>query len=287
MPIQPITFGQPDPAHVLNPGILQNQSNDCAVKCQQLILKEFGIPIDEQTLISEATEHGWFQDGTPMEDIGKLLNLHGVETTTFHHANQYSLIQELVSGHQVIVGIDSGELWKPGFFEKLQDALGISGPDHAVIISGIDASNPNDVRVVITDPGTGRIASYSYEEFADAWEDSDFHMVCTNSAPDSYIPMEHQRAEQLLQTLDQQMDEAEQLLHHQPVLGVARHPAEAVVEAYTSLAGEIATAINSAFHSEPTGAEQAFAQDALTEGDHASASDVDGNDSAFSFSDVF
>jgi hypothetical protein len=63
--------------------------------------------------------------------------------------------------------------------------LGISGADHAVVISGIDTSDPDNVQVIVSDPGTGDPAAmYPLDEFVDAWRDSNCFMVATqNPAP--------------------------------------------------------------------------------------------------------
>lgn len=56
----------------------------------------------------------------------------------------------------MIIGVDSGELWDQNpLLEKLEDHFSIQGADHAVVVSGIDTSNPSDVHVIISNPGTG------------------------------------------------------------------------------------------------------------------------------------
>ncbi len=178
-----VIFGDTTPQY--DPTILQSYSDTCAIKCQQLILDRFGKDISEDALRNEAGAMGWYVPGggTPMEDVGKLLELHNVPVTSFENANQYTLMHELAQGHQVIVALDSGEMWSPGIFERLMDFLGLSGADHALIVSGIDATDPNNIMVTVTDPGSGHITQYPYDQFANAWEDSHFSMVATNEAP--------------------------------------------------------------------------------------------------------
>lgn len=164
--------------------IQQSTGYTCAVKSQQLILNMFGVDVTEQQLMDEAFEHGLLTtNGTPMGDIGKLLELHGVSTQTFLSGNVATLMNELAQGHQVIVGVDSGELWEPleEFYED--SALG-QVPDHALLVTGVDVSDPQNVQVIVTDPGSGCCRSYPYEQFVDAWSDSNFFMVSTTEAPD-------------------------------------------------------------------------------------------------------
>lgn len=164
--------------------IQQSTGYTCAVKSQQLILNMFGVDVTEQQLMDEAFEHGLLtQDGTPMGDIGKLLELHGVDTQTFESGNIATLMNELAQGHQVIVGVDSGELWEP-LEEFYEDSAMGQVPDHALLVTGVDVRDPQNVQVIVTDPGSGCCRSYPYEQFVDAWSDSNFFMVSTTEAPD-------------------------------------------------------------------------------------------------------
>lgn len=90
----------------------------------------------------------------------------------------------------MIVGVDAEELWNKGFLEKIKDQLGFSGANHALLVSGIDTSDPSHVQVVLTDPGSGDVAkAYPLEQFIDAWKDSDCFMVATREpAPLEFNP---------------------------------------------------------------------------------------------------
>lgn len=159
-----------------NPFIEQEGESSCAVKCQQLILEKFGIEIPESELALEAEAHGWFDPvgGTFPQDVGKLLEIHGIEVNRFTDANVFTLQNELCQGHQVIVSVDSYELY--GL--DMQDAA-----DHALIVSNIDTTDVANPKVVLTDPGTGYVQSYPWSHFADAWEDGNCFMVSTKNAP--------------------------------------------------------------------------------------------------------
>ena len=185
--MEPITFGPSSPLY--NPSdIQQGYFNSCAVKSQELVLNLFGKNVTEDQLVEEASALNIFthEGGTPIYAMGDLLELHGVHATAFEGANQYTLMHELAQGHQVIVALDSQELWADGLWEKLMDYLGLSGANHALIVSSIDTSDPEHIMVNVADPGTGQMQSYPWEQFSDAWADSNFHMVATNEAP-----MEH------------------------------------------------------------------------------------------------
>lgn len=162
--------------------IQQQYPDTCAIKSQQIILESHDIDVSEDELVMESIEKGWYtpgEGGTKPTDVGNLLEDHGLTVNRYEHATIDDIAAELAKGHQVIVGVDSGELWEPGRYESLEDFLHISGADHALIVSGIQINPLTAEReVVLTDPGTGEIAhTYSVEQFEDAWDDSDNFMV--------------------------------------------------------------------------------------------------------------
>lgn len=167
--------------NVVNP--YQQQYNDtCAIKSQQLILNEYGIPVTEDQLVQYSAEHGWYNgDGTAMGDVGRLLLDAGIPCTSTVNANVYDLIDQLSNGHKVIVAVDSGELWDNGILDWLKDIFFGDTPDHALIVAGIDMTDPNNPMVILTDPGTGQPAApYPLDQFMDAWGDSQNFMVSTD-----------------------------------------------------------------------------------------------------------
>jgi hypothetical protein len=177
----PNQFGEESNNYV-SPNVDQGYSDTCAVRSQQLVLNDFGIPLTQEDLIKEATEHGWYTqgEGTPLEFVGNLLENHGVEVNRFENANIYNLTNELAQGHKVIIGVDANELWSNGFLQGMKDVVVGETANHALIVAGIDTSDPNHVQVILEDPGTGDVAkSYPLEQFMDAWKDSHYYMVST------------------------------------------------------------------------------------------------------------
>ena len=168
---------------------MQLYADTCAIKSQQLILNDFGIPCTEDDLIRYSIEHGWYNgNGTRMEDIGKLLEDAGIQCSRQCDANVFNLVSELSQGHKVIVGIDSGELWGNRFIEWFKDFfIGVT-PDHALLVTSIDTNDPNNVKVIVTDPGTGENGkSYPIEQFMDAWSDSSCYMCSTKEPVPSNV----------------------------------------------------------------------------------------------------
>lgn len=175
------------PMNILSDDVHQIYPDTCAIKSQQLIMQDFGINLTEAQLRDEAMLYGWFVNGTAPEDVGKLLELHGIPVSQYENANIFNLVNELAQGHKVIVGVDAGELWDDDIFDKIFED---NSADHALIVSGVDTSDPNNVKVIVTDPGTGNLLKeYSMDEFVDAWEDSNCFMMTTdNPVPNIFDP---------------------------------------------------------------------------------------------------
>lgn len=165
--------------------IQQEFPDTCAIKSQQIILESHDINVSEQDLVEESIDKGWYvpgQGGTMPEDVGNLLEEHGMTVNHFDNATIDDIASELAKGHQVIVGVDSGELWQPGHFETFEDFFKLGGADHALIVSGIQV-NPltSEREVILTDPGTGEVAhTYTIDQFEDAWDDSDNFMISSD-----------------------------------------------------------------------------------------------------------
>ncbi len=160
----------------------QAYNDTCAIKSQQIILNDFGVPVTEDQLVQYSIDRGWYNgNGTAFGDIGKILVDAGIPCTQQDGANIYDLTNELAQGHKVIVTVDSGELWDNGILDWLKDIFMGETPDHALIVTDIDMSDPNDPKVILTDPGTGQSAEpYPLDQFMDAWGDSHNFMVSTD-----------------------------------------------------------------------------------------------------------
>lgn len=161
--------------------VLQGYPDTCAIKSQQLILESHGIDVSEKELRDEAMRNEWYAPGlgTPAEHVGNLLESHGMETCRRTNASIQDIADELSQGHQVIVGVDSGELRDAGPDETFEDIIRGERADHALLVSGIVVDPfTAEESVLLTDPGTGdACAEYPADQFEDAWEDSGDFMV--------------------------------------------------------------------------------------------------------------
>lgn len=184
------THGQPNLDIEFDPETYQYYPDTCAFQSQAIILREYGFDVKQEDLMQIAKEQGWYVEGygTPEDKVGKLLEYYGLDTSITEGNNIFNLANELAQGHRVLVTVDSGELWAPGFGEKMEDLLIGEQADHALLVVGVDTSDPSDVKVIVTDPGNGNTQyAYSEKEFMDAWKDSNCFMASTNESPEEYI----------------------------------------------------------------------------------------------------
>lgn len=171
-------LGEPEEdAEVWHP---QNEDYSCAVACQTYVAEQlFNRPFSEQEFIDVAAEHGWYVsgEGTSPEDTGKVLELMGldVERSNF---NSFSALEEVVaSDAKAIVGVNNAVLQNP----ELADLPGINA-NHAVEVIGIDRTDPDNIEVILNDPGVenGAGIRHSLDTFLKAWETGSNYM-CTVS----------------------------------------------------------------------------------------------------------
>lgn len=163
------------------PAIQQLYDDTCAIKVQQLILQSHGIMTSEQDLREVAIKNGWYVpgEGTSVEHVGKLLEEYGIHTHKCENANLSVLADELSQGHQIIVGVDSGELWNYSLDEYFEDQMYGGAADHALLVNGfvVDPITAES-NILLTDPGTGELyAEYPINQFEDAWSDSDYYLL--------------------------------------------------------------------------------------------------------------
>ena len=166
----------------LSPNDIQQVYPDtCAIKAQQIILESKGISVSEDDLIQESIDNDLYHpgNGTKASDVGNLLENYGLEVSKYNNGSIQDIADCLSSGKQIIVGVDSGELWSPNIQEEIEDFAFGGFVDHAVIVDGVSINSlTGEQEISITDPGNGDLSrNYASDVFLDAWNDSDNFMV--------------------------------------------------------------------------------------------------------------
>lgn len=157
----------------------QETGTSCAVASQEFVLEQLtGQEFNEADLRNLAEENGWYdiEGGTPVNDVGNILEYMGINVEQSTGKTMDDIHNCLENGGQVIVGVDSSELWNGTNDELFGPGM---DADHAVQVIGIDYSDPEQPMVILNDPGTsnGAGAMVPMDAFVDAWEDSGCFMV--------------------------------------------------------------------------------------------------------------
>lgn len=185
--VAPTQVGIETDGGMFNPSVFQGNENSCAIHSQYHVLKDYGYTGTVEDLKAEAEANGWYDPatGTSPENVGKLLEAHGVPCNVYVNANEYNLISELAQGKRVIVGLDSGEIWEgEGVLQDFWEKITGGGADHAVVVSGINTADPDNIKVVLTDSGAGHAAiEYPLDQFMDAWKDGECTMWVPQNPP--------------------------------------------------------------------------------------------------------
>ena len=144
---------------------------DCAIKAQQMVLRNYGIEVSTEELTELAKKQGWFEEGkgSAFDFVGELLNHYGVESVQMRNAGVYHIMHELSQGHKIIVGVDA--------------ETDTSLAQHVMLVAGIDTTNPDHLKVVVRDPShPEQDTTYTANEFMERWKHTGCFMVSTKQA---------------------------------------------------------------------------------------------------------
>jgi hypothetical protein len=173
-----------------DPSVFQYESDTCAIRSQELVLRDYGIFVPQEELKDIALQYDWYSEGggTPLEAVGNLLDYYQIPNHREYNANIFNIVDELAQGHRIIVGVDLNELEGNSFWQTVKEYFTGDTADHALIVSGLDTSDPDNIKVILTDPGTGKtLFECPQERFIAAWNDSQCYMVATDQpAPLTY-----------------------------------------------------------------------------------------------------
>jgi hypothetical protein len=157
----------------------QSEDMSCAVACQEFVAEELlDTDLSERKMIDYAEQCGWYENGTFKEDVGKLLVSMGLVVEP-HFSGRLEDIQDtLENGGKVMAFVNNVALKDP----NLTNLAGL-GANHVVEVIGIDRSDPENVRVILNDPGVknGCGIEHSEEIFEKAWETGNCYWVSAHN----------------------------------------------------------------------------------------------------------
>lgn len=139
-------------------------ANDCVVKCEQYILGQRGLQNQYEKLAKQTRHHDWLRkDGTPLYNIGRLLELAQLSVSRRFSGTLDDMQRELNGNCSIIVALNASRLSNPQFRTS-------AVCDHAVVVTEI---NKDEGYVELYDPQGGNQADrYPVETFLRAWKPS-------------------------------------------------------------------------------------------------------------------
>lgn len=152
----------------------QTERMSCALACQSFVLRsEVDSSITEEQLIREAKERNLYTEkGTYLENIGALAELHGMERELSFDNTLEEIERLQAKGAKVLAMISGTRMAHP-------NAFGFFRADHVVQVVSIDRNDPENVRVILNDPGRkdGQGISVPADVFLKAWKTSKYSTV--------------------------------------------------------------------------------------------------------------
>jgi len=137
--------------------------NSCAINAQLQLLEEYtGMEIPEDVMATYAAKHGFFNisKGTTLDNTNNLLFKAGLNSEIKQFNGTQELKEVLNNNKDVLIGVDSKELYSQG---------DLSVPNHQIRIIGYDRGTFS-----IQDPYYG-LQHVSEQELINGWDDSFFH----------------------------------------------------------------------------------------------------------------
>ena len=152
-----------------------SEGNLCDVMCEQYILRDYlGDTSADDDYLGEALDNSWLKEsGTPLHNMGRLLERHGMTVSRKYDCTAEELADYLGKKYKVIAVVDYGQLWS-----KESDGI-----FHAVVCLNIV-----DGVIRIYDPAVDGHGNYTLEEFVKAWNYSRNYLVYAASEGLEYLP---------------------------------------------------------------------------------------------------
>lgn len=153
-----------------------NPENLCSFECEVFILQHLGYDIDHWSLLEEAKANNWVrEEGTPLHQVGKLLELKGVYVERKYDATIKELEAAVDSRMQVIAIIDKN---------VIDGKNDVKAPSyHAIYVTRV---KDGDIEYLNLD--TLLDAGIYKDVFHKAWKASGNYMVSASKVANGYNP---------------------------------------------------------------------------------------------------
>ena len=158
-----------------------SDANDCVVKCEQYVLSFFEKEADYQTLLQESRKHDWLRkDGTPLYNIGRLLELDKLSVARRFGGSLEMLQKEIEGGCSIIVALNAESL-------TTKKNCKTAEANHAVVVLDV---NLTEGYVEVYDPlSSSPTDTYTFSNFVRSWECSkNFWVSIVERGIRPYIP---------------------------------------------------------------------------------------------------
>lgn len=149
--------------------------NLCDFQCESYILRSKGINTEESVLSERARHNYWLRgEGTPLYNIGKLLESEGMLVNRCADATMPKLIEDLKE--HMVIAVVSGNTLSGKEIDILDDNFSLEDdPNHAVVVIKVDK---DENKITLYDPASREDEhEYSLKLFESAWAESKNYMV--------------------------------------------------------------------------------------------------------------
>jgi hypothetical protein len=163
----------------------QQRDYSCAVVAQVSAYESItGKYISEEEACQFATSQGWLtEEGSPYEHIGNLLNQLDVATYRTYGATLDDIKTALANDEKVMVSLDANEIWFPIWNEARMPVDQADDAMHTVWVIGVAQELDGTYQLLLNDSGipNGQVFTVDYEDFENAWQDADSHLVVADT----------------------------------------------------------------------------------------------------------